>query len=313
MENRCNCCLVDWLTFTTKIHSVSDLIDLLNMPAATWEHKQAYRYGYANRCSFAGITILSGGTDDMGICLEMSGTGCRSFESYSSLSWCALFRWIVEPTNECHITHIDLAFDDHTGILNMQQLLDDTDDHNYRKKGNWWKVEYGSQGFTIYHGSPQSEIRCRIYDKAAERGFLDGEHWIRVELVLRNNNAAAAVQEILDRRSVGAVFCGVLRNYLCYLVPSADSNRSRWEIADYWSALLGSIERISLWHNPGLDYNLFNLQRYLVDQAGGAFITWAKICGLDSLENLLKNRNKRLNPKHILLINQFGKDGLNDS
>lgn len=308
MENKQNCCLVDWLTFTTKIYSVSDLIELLRMPAAQWEHKQAYRYGYANRCSFSGISILSGGTDEMGVCLEMSGTGCRAFETYSSLSWFELFTWVLDPINECNVTHIDLAFDDHTGILNMDQLLDDTDDHNYRKKGNWWKVEYGSQGSTIYHGSPQSDIRCRIYDKAAERGFLDGSHWIRVELVLRNANAQNAISEILSRHSVGVVFSGVLRNYLCYLVPSSDSNRSRWEIASYWLDLLGSIEPISLWHDPGLEYNIFNLQRYLVDQAGGAFITWAKIAGLDALEDLLKKRNKRLNPKHLLLISQYGKE-----
>lgn len=279
------------------------------MPTAQWEEKEFSRYGYHYRSSFSGINILSGGTEEMGVCIEMSGVGCRSFESYSSLSWFELFTWLSDPISECKITRIDLAFDDHTGILDMDQLLEDTDEHYYRKKGNWWKVEYGSVGCTIYHGSPQSEIRCRIYDKAAERGFLDGQHWIRVELVLRNSNATNAILEILSRKSVGVVFSGVLRNYLCYLSPSLDSNKSRWEIAQYWLDLLGSIEPISLWHNPGLEYNIFNLQRLLVDQMGGALITWKLICGLDSLEDLLQKRTKKLNPKYQLLLQQqFGKE-----
>ena len=307
MEKK-NCCLVDWLTFTSSIHSESSIIDLLHLSGCTWEHKDSYRYGYSHRCSCSNITILSGGTEEMGICVDMSGTGCRAFEDFSSLSWFDLFDILLDPLNEFRITRIDLAFDDHSGILDMQQLLDDTDEHNYRKNGNWWKVEYGSQGTTIYHGSPQSDIRCRIYDKAAERGYLDEEtHWIRVELVLRHQNAMNAISEILNRKSVGAVFSGVLRNYLCYLSPSGDSNRSRWPIADYWLALIGTIEPISLWVAPGLDYNLFNLERLLVDQMGGALITWRNIVGLDKLDDLLKKRTKKLNPKHLKLMQQYGK------
>lgn len=308
LEKR-NCCLVDWLTFTSKIHSETSIIDLLHLSGASWEHKDSFRYGYSHRCSFSNITILSGGSDDMGVCVDMSGTGCRAFEDFSSLSWFDFFALLMDPYNEINITRLDLAFDDHTGILDMGQLLDDTDNHMYRKNGNWWKVEYGSQGTTIYHGSPQSDIRCRIYDKAAERGFIDeGVHWIRVELVLRHGNASNAISEIISRRSVGAVFSGVLRNYLCYLSPSGDSNRSRWPVADYWLALIGSIEPISLWVAPGLDYNLFNLERLLVDQMGGALITWRNIVGLDKLDDLLKKRTKKLNPKHIKLMQQYGKE-----
>ena len=86
-----NIVLVDWLTFTSKIWSEHQLIDVLHLNDVSWQHLDSYRYGYSHRCTFSGISILSGGTDDMGICVEFSGTGCRAFETYSDLSWIQLF------------------------------------------------------------------------------------------------------------------------------------------------------------------------------------------------------------------------------
>lgn len=301
-----NILLIDWLTVSTKIWSENDLIQLLRLEDCTWEHLDAYRYGYAHRCSFSGITILSGGhSDDMGICLEMSGQGCRAFESYSSLSWIELLRILKDPYYEFNITHIDLAFDDHTGILDIGEILDDTDHHRYRSRSRWWKVEYGSCGTTIYHGSPQSNIRVRIYDKAAERGMLDGTHWIRVELVLRDINASGAVDAILEHEQLGPVFSGILSNYLVYCDPSSDSNRSRWDPAEYWQQLLQGAFAIHIAADPGLEYNVFRLQSYLRDQCGGAIYTWSQLYGFDSLEELIKTRTSPLNPKHKLLLNQY--------
>ena len=304
-----NIILIDWLTVTTKIWSENDLIQLLRLEDCTWEHLDAYRYGYAHRCSFSGITILSGGhNEDMGICLEMSGQGCRAFETYSSLSWIELLRILKEPLYEFNVTHIDLALDDHTGVLDMGELLDDTDAHRYRSRSRWWKVEYGSCGTTIYHGSPQSNIRVRIYDKAAERGMLDGTHWIRVELVLRDTNASGAIDAILEHEQLGPVFSGILSNYLVYCDPSSDSNRSRWSPTEYWQELLNGASAIHIASDPGLEYNVFRLESYLRDQCGGAIYTWSQIYGLDSLEQLIKTRTSPLNPKHRMILNQYKKE-----
>lgn len=279
-------------------------MDLLSLSGVTWEYKESYRYGYAFRYSFCGMAIMYGGSDDMGCCIEFSGQGCRAFEDYSSLDWFSFLAFLMDPVNEFHITHIDLAFDDHSGILDMQQLLDDTDEHYYRSRSRWWKVEYGSCGTTIYHGSPKSNFRVRIYDKAAERGLLDGTHWLRVEIVLRDTNASGAVSAILERNDIGTVFSGLLSNYLVYCVPSNDSNRSRWEVADYWDKLINGVAAIRVASSVGLEYNIWRLQSYLFDQAGGAIYTWLQIEGIDSLVDLIKCRNKRLNPKYKLLMDQ---------
>lgn len=304
-----NLLLVDWLTFTTKIWSESDLISMLQLSSdISWEELDVYRYGYKHRKTFGGMSILTEGQECMGVCIEFSGQGCRSFESYSCLDWFSLFSILLDPYNEMKITRLDLAFDDHTGILDLGQLLVDTDEHRYRSRSHWWKVEYGSTGTSIYHGSPQSNIRIRIYDKAAERGLLDGTHWVRVEVMLRDENAQGAMQACLDHHDIGAAYSGILSNYLVYCEPSADSNRSRWPVADYWVKLLQGAVSIHIAARPGTEYNIFRLQHYLKDQAGGAIYTWKQLYGLDSLDTLIKERSSKLNPKHKLLLSQAGKD-----
>lgn len=303
-----NLVLVDWLTFTTKIWSESDLLSMLHISSdVSWEHLDAYRYGYRHRMTFGGMSILSDGQENMGICIEFSGTGCRSFESFSDLSWFAVFGILLEPANEFKITRLDLAYDDHTGVLDIGQILDDTDDRYYRSKTRWWNVDYGSTGTTIYHGSPQSKIRLRIYDKAAERGLTDGTHWIRVEIALRDENASGAAAACLDQKNVGAAFGGILRNYVVYCSPTSDSNRSRWPVAEYWEALLHDAAAIQIAARSGTEYNIWRLKSYLFDQAGGAIYTWVQLYGIEGIEELLKERKSPLNPNHKNILRQAGK------
>lgn len=298
-----NLLLVDWLTFSSCIWSEADLIDMLQLHDIPWEEKDGFRYGYRHLKTYGGMTILSDGhQESMGICIEFSGQGCRSFESFSQLSWTQLFELLACEFNEFRVSRLDLAFDDHTGLLDLNRLLDDTDAHLYRSRSKWWKVEYGSTGTTIYHGSPQSKIRCRIYDKALERGLTDGTHWVRVELLLRDYNAVGAIQSILATGELGKTFSGILSNYLVYCEESNDSNRSRWPVAVYWAQLLEGAAPIHIAARPGVEYNIFRLQNYLVDQCGGALYTWKHICGLDTLDGMIEERGARLNPKHKALL-----------
>lgn len=273
-------------------------------PSIAWEYKEAYMNGYPFRQSFGGIHILYGGREDMGVCLTMSGQGCRSFESYGHGDWFGFLAHFLE--SGCNITRFDLAFDDHTGVLPLDQMLDDTIDHCYVSKSRFWQVVQGSTGSTIYHGSPQSKIRFRIYDKALERGLLDGTHWVRLEMQLRDNNATAMISEILSDLNVGRCFLGVLRNYLTYRVPTDDSNRSRWPIADYWQQLIDGVSIVRLWAAPGVDYNIFRLQRFLVDQCGAAILTWNDLYGLDDLLSQIKFKAPKIAPKYQKLLSDRG-------
>lgn len=310
MENHGNLILIDWLTVTSHIDSVDGLKQLLGMasPGITWETKEAYMNGYPFRQSYGGVNILYGGREDMGVCVTMSGQGCRSFESYGHGDWFGLLGHFLTP-DDYNITRLDLAFDDHTGILDIDRILDDTDDHCYVSKSRWWKCEYGSEGTCIYHGSPKSDVRIRIYDKAAERGLMDDTHWIRVELQLRDKLASSAASEVTRSYDVGSTFCGILRNYLTYRVPSADSNRSRWPVADYWEKLLDGAAAVRLWTAPGVEYNIFRLERFLVDQCGAAISCYRDIYGLPDLMEKINLKGCRRSLKYQQLIDACGKAG----
>lgn len=281
-----------------------------------WQLAEYGRYGYKRREAFNGVNILyegrlnEAGEDDMGVCVEVSGQGCRALETYGKIEWISFLSFLMEDFNEFHITRIDLAYDDHTGVLNKLQLKLDTDDGNYRARFNSWEIRYGNRGFSIYHGSNQSQVRIRIYDKAAERGLLDGTHWIRVEIQLRDENAEGAARALIQRKQIGSVYSGILSNYLVYCEESNDKNKSRWPVAAYWQELLQDAESIHIAAKPGVDYNIFHLEAFLRDTAGGALITWIKIFGLDSLPDMLKKRKAKMNPKHQRLIEIYTKDDL---
>ena len=304
-----NCILFDWLTFTVKGVSLGCILPFLGLSTGLSFEDMPGLDGYRKRLFFEGISIMYDGRSDMGICVNLSGQGCRAFETYSSLSWDELFHTLVDgiDTLGVNVTRLDIAFDDHSGILDMDCLLDDMDDHNYTSRSSWWKVEYGSEGSTIYVGSPRSNFRLRIYDKAAERGYVesDHKHWIRVEMQLRKNNALSAIRNFLAD-DIGIVFGGILRNYVIFRVPGADSNRSRWEIAPYWDALIGASEAIHLWVNPGVDYNFFKLENWLVNTCGAAIRCYSDIVGIDNLFAAV--RTKRLSPKYQALLDRL-RDG----
>lgn len=280
-----NLILVDWITFTTKSWSVVQLKEAMGLDTVNWELMEYGRYGYKCREVFNGVSILyegrldDDGNDTMGVCVECSGQGCRALETFGHVEWLTMIAALMDEQNDFNITRLDLAYDDHTGILDKLRLKLDTDDHNYRSKFRNWEIRYGQSGFSIYHGSKQSQVMIRIYDKAAERGLLDGTHWIRVELQLRDENASGACAAYLQHEQLGLVFSGILSNYLVYCEECEDSNISRWPIADYWYELIQDAGRIHIAAKPGVEYNLFRLEAFLRDTAGGALFTWIQIFG----------------------------------
>lgn len=308
-----NIFLIDWLTFTVKGGTVDQVKALIGMTDTSihWEPLGGCN-GYPQSEIYNGVRIMYGASDEMGICCNMSGTGCRSFETFGMGDWVKLFDILVSLGNNINITRCDLAFDDHTGVLDIQQIKMDTDDRNYTAKFQKWYIEYNSDGgICLWFGSPQSKIRCRIYDKAAERGIQD-QHWLRVELQLRDGNADSAVRYIHSGMTINTVFTGVLRNYLQFRVPSEqDTNKSRWPIAEYWAQFLDNAVPLTLWVKPGSEYNLSHLQRFVIEQAGNAiscFVTIYGFAGLSDYLDQFKPRHK-LPAKYQLLIDLVRREG----
>lgn len=207
--------MYDWVSITSKLHSPQEFINLLGLDQESiyWE-KTKGAHGYKDRLYWESISIHYNGAYGMGIWLEMSGQGCRAFESFGTGDYNSLFELVLDNPEHMNITRLDVAFDDHSGILDISDICQDTEDGNYVSRSSAWQVTYSDGGSSVTLGSRSSEILIRIYDKAAERGFTDGRHWVRVELQLRRERARAflALRGILGRssRESSEIMCVIL-------------------------------------------------------------------------------------------------------
>jgi len=293
-----NIVLYDWLSFTSKVLTVSDFINALGLSRVPWTDTKGAR-GYRDRKYFGAISIHYNGRDDMGIWCEMSGQGCRTFESLSTSNWESLFKFIRD--NGLKITRLDVAYDDHTGILDIRDVISDTQCGMFVSRSDYWETVLSSKGATVQIGSPQSKVLIRIYDKAAERGKPD-QHWVRCEIQLRDDRAS---QFTLIPLPIGQAFTGVLLNYLRYIVPDEnDENRWRWPMTQYWSNLVDDAEKISIYRTPGMEYNEERCKRYVINQAGNAIDACIQMYGEDEFIRMVQEREIKPNPKYQMIVEQ---------
>lgn len=272
----------------------------MGLSSCPWQEIKG-AHGYRDRKYFSSISVHYNGREDMGVWVEMSGQGCRAFESVSRLGWPGLFSFISE--NGLKITRLDVAFDDHTGILHMRDIIEDTQDGNFVSRSDYWETVLSSKGSTVQIGSPQSKVLVRIYDKARERHCEEGTHWNRVELQLRDDRAMQFTRLQLP---IGEAFSGVLLNYLRYVIPDGeDSNRWRWPMQSYWLDMLEVLTPISIYTAPGLEYNVDRCREYVVNQAGNAIDCLIKIYGLNEFRTMIDNRSTSTNPKYENLVRQY--------
>ena len=293
-----NIVIYDWLSFTSKNHTPDELIAALGLSDVPWTLTKGAR-GYQDRKYLSSISIHFNGRPDMGVWVEMSGQGCRTFESLSSVGWDNLFKFIRE--NALKITRLDVAYDDHIGVLNIRDIVCDTQSGMFISKSNYWETVLSSKGSTVQIGSPQSKVLIRIYDKAAERGFGLDVHWVRVEIQMRDDRAVQFTKIALP---IGAAFAGVLLNYLRYILPGEDTNKWRWPMTEYWLSLVEDAQRISIYQAPGMEYNEERCKNYVINQAGNAIDAMIQMYGLDEFESMIQNRQAMHNPKYDMIVKQ---------
>lgn len=292
--------MYDYLSITSKIHDVMQITELIGMVNVPWESGTG-AHGFNFRLYYDCISVFYGHPDGI-VWLEMTGQGCRAFESFGNGDYDSIFKLVIENPLTMNITRLDVAFDDKSGILDIKRIAKDVEKENFVSRFQKWEIKNSSEGVSIYHGSQQSEILIRIYDKAAERGFDDNTHWIRVELQIRRDRALQFISDDLD---ISLKFKGVLINYLRYLKPDKkDTNKRRWQTVKYWDDLINKALPISLYVKPGVDYNMKNLSNFVYRQAGNAVDTAIQIFGIDTFMKNLDARDVRENPKYKRLIDQ---------
>ena len=162
--------LIDWLSITSKTMLPEDMMNLIGITSG-WQYMDKGVRGYGERYYYNSISIHFAGSQD-NCWLEMTGQGCRAFESDSTHGdYNVIFEKLLENPNTMNITRLDIAYDDFSGILDIERICDDTRprNHKYKAKTNYAQVIESTNGMSCDIGSPKSLVMVRIYDKLAER------------------------------------------------------------------------------------------------------------------------------------------------
>lgn len=304
-----NCFLVDWISFRCTSMDLGTMIDYLDLKQCAWTSSNGF-YGYRFRSYMDGISIHYGNDEVEGVLVEMSGKGCRAFETFSEgMDWMTIFDDILHE-KDFKVTRLDIAYDDHTGDIPIKKLFNDVGAERYVSKFKVTSITRedhpGHVGQTIYLGSAQSELRYRIYDKAFERGFTDGRHWVRFEKQLRRDYALRFLAMLEDTYyDIAACFSAVLNNYFRVVKPPKvyDSNKRRWETAPYWKRLIDDVIPASLWVRKDLDYNKAACESYVYHQAGNAAFALISVEGLDEFyKKLCRNKPAKYPERYKMMV-----------
>lgn len=317
-QNEQNRVIYDWLTFTTKIHSLSNVVELLGLQNVKFQDMKG-RYCYQDRLNFGGINIMYNGREGMGICVEMSGQGCRDFETYGNGDYKSIFELIIDNYSDdpekrgMNITRLDVAYDDYIGLLDLNYLMYSAQKGHYVSRCKDIEVIYSNKGCSVCHGSRlQSAVYIRIYDKKLERGRDDLDHWVRCEMKLKDDCARGFIKLSGDIRKN---YFDVLNNYLRYVISSDNTtNKCMVETSPEWLQFIESWETVSIFDKPGVNYNFSNLFGYVNNQLSGAISTYIDVVGVTQfMANINRSqKEKPLNPKYerIIAENESSSDSI---
>ena len=312
-----NLILYDWLTVSFLNVDKDTIIHLLGLDSAAWQEQQTgSRLRYGHRISFDGISMHY--TDDwdfkhnQGCCLEMSGQGCRDYETFGKGDWWLLFDFIRLVKGK--VTRLDIAYDDFQGLIPIDIMADMAARYLYTARSQKMRIMQESEdadpdhlGISVCHGSKSSNIYIRCYDKRVERHAWDIPHWVRLEVQLRNDDCAGF---LAAPGQLGEKLRGVLANYLLYRCPGNDKIKSRWPVAPWWVNLLQGVSAIKIHTPKDCEYNADRLDKHIYDRNHNSIKTEILKDGLPAFLAEVFGHTEELPPKYrsILQASQNSED-----
>lgn len=301
--------LIDWCAFTVPDwKALEAVLTVIGIAFQEFVPMPQGRLGYRVQKRCGQIWVLSDGKPEMGMHVEMSGQGCRQFDA-SSGRWRELISNILDVGG--HFTRIDIAIDDRQGCFPLakakQKLIRREVRTRFRSgreiTGVRFNDKLGNGGCTLYFGSAKSDIKIRIYDKAAEQRVTFP--WIRVEAECRGKHATILAHHMLKSDNLGEIVAGVLKNYLTFVEPASDSNKARWPVSPWWDAFLGSVKKLPLTIKTK-ERKIQGVEAFLFNQVAPSLALWLKLNGgdLSCLTKLISCGEKRLKPYHLDMLKE---------
>ena len=310
---------MDWLTFSVKEQDPAKVIrEYLGLDPELFQDAGYGLLGYNRVLRFSDICVCYEPREndffrDMGVCVSMSGNGCRAFETMSKLTQAGqdsvfptLFQ-LLAADETANVSRIDIACDDRKGFLNMEEIVEkvQANEINSRMTKRSVIVSFdGTQrsGSTIYLGAPSSDFRVRIYDKALEEG-VDG-HWIRVELVMRHKNAAAFVEQMNSAPSVGKLAAQVVNDKFSF-IERDDSNITRCTVCGWWQSFVDELESVRLVARCVIQHSVERIENWIESQVGPSLAVILNTLGWPHLFELAHAAAGRLSAWQLSLISDY--------
>ena len=217
--------LIDYFVASWKIQNEDEKLRFfheLNRSPGDFELCKSY-YGLSACYYYEGVKIHVG--DDL-VILDCSGKGCRTMEEKFGWDWSQKFNeWKPEIMQHrpgepprMHVARLDVAcelLDDKQ--ITVKKLQDYVRAGRFTCLSQYYINTDGNEE-AIYFGSPRSDRRLRIYNKAKEQG-LDTP-WVRFEFQLRNDNATSFLLNYYQQNHIGNTFYGMMHGYLNFTQPS---------------------------------------------------------------------------------------------
>lgn len=318
--------LVDFLCFTVSVldfvegkedydytYLGSRIEQKLLLEGLQFQNKRAFN-GYNNAMLAGGVMYCYGGRDD--IFIQMSGTGCRTFESlHPGLTWESWIRQLQATYGSLHFSRMDIACDTF-GDLKIRTIQLATMSEKFVSKWRTYLCQVGNKENSVIFGSAKSDFRLRIYDKTQERQNALGAEvevpadWVRLEFQLRNDAVTSFLRPWQESGDVSTTFFGILRNQLSFFTKYDGVHTDRMVLTPWWRKLLGNVGRIRMAYQGGCEYNLQNLENYVFKQAGSSIQTYllAKDGDLSALMQGVYDR--KLNDRQKQWLASIGVDVL---
>lgn len=263
--------MIDYLRVSFKTHNVDLILEnVLHLKKAYMEHKESGFYGYIGTYQLDNIKVFySHDTDERGTLIELSGTGCRQFETFlktRKVTWFDFLRDCKE--NGGKFPRLDISIDDKKTYFEIPMLFDKI--RNGEAISRFKKTDYNGsllnedgskRGMTLYFGSKKhSEVYFCFYQKNYEQAekynkpVEDFGDWNRYELRFKNDRANAVISELLNNESMLPVAKGVIKNYLRFVDKGKTDRRDTWKTSHFWEVFLGDVERLQIYTKPQEDF-----------------------------------------------------------
>ena len=318
--------LVDWLTFSVKETDPRKVIaTYLGMDPDLFQDAGYGLLGYGKVLRFSDICVCYEGREndwfqDMGVCVSMSGNGCRAFETMSkltfpgatdlqgmeSVAFPCLFQ-LLAAEETANISRIDIACDDREGHLDMEEIVGKvmSNEINSRMAKRSIVASFDGvqrSGSTVYIGAPSSDFRVRIYDKALEEGVAG--HWVRVELVMRGKNANAFVEQMTNAEAVGKLAAQVINDKFSF-IERDDSNITRCTVCRWWAEFVDELESVRLVARCVIQHAVERIDSWVEAQVGPSLAILSRTLGWPHLWELARDAERRLSDKQRCLITDY--------